>query len=88
VSFIIKDKDVIVSRPLHGLCGMQVCAKKGTSNERILEVCNAENPSGTMGGWQRVCRTAEDVKELQLTDECLPVDCGEDDTREHILVYC
>lgn len=82
------DDDVIISRSfgdpkagIYAFCYMQVCVRKGVSDEDILRVCNADNPSGTSNGWTRVIRADEDhwPGPTQCADQC---------DREHILVLC
>jgi hypothetical protein len=78
---------VVVSRPFMGLCGMQVCACKDATNEEILEVANAKNPSGTTLGWNYVVR---EVKEESLFKDkrALPVQCDDYPDRLHFIVLC
>lgn len=49
-------KHVEITRIMMGFCHMQVCAEKDATDEKILEVCNTENPSGTRNGWGVVVR--------------------------------
>lgn len=74
---------VIVTRPVYGVCHMQVCAAKDATDEEILAVCNAENQSGTEHGWSTVCRTDSDV-----WGPTAPVVCADHPDRLHILVAC
>jgi len=76
---------VDITKSFFGLCGMQVCAEKGTTDEEILEVCNKENPSGTSNGWCEVIRNK--VKDNML-ENCKSVECDDDSNREHLLVIC
>lgn len=76
------DKKVIVSRPVVGITAMQVCADAEATDEEILAVCNAENPSGTAGGWLEVAR--EDYKH----ENARPSVCDDDPNRRHFLVIC
>lgn len=69
---------IIVTKPMVGICFMQVCAEKGATDEEILHVCNTENPSGTSNGWTGVIREGDGK----------PVQCEADQDREHILVSC
>ena len=71
---------VMITRPVLGICHMQVCAVSDATDEEILNVCNAGNPSGTSLGWCRVHRTDEKA--------AAPVPCGDDYERLHILVSC
>ena len=72
---------VEVSKRIHGLDGMQVCAVPGATDEEILWVCNIQNPSGVTP-WSSVCR---DDKEHP---QCNPVPCDKYANRVHFLVYC
>jgi len=69
---------VIVTRPMLGLCHMQVCAIKDVTDEEILEVSNRENPSGTTGGWSSVIREGDGK----------PGQCSDYPNRMHFLVQC
>jgi hypothetical protein len=71
---------VIVTRAVLGVCYMQVCAEESATDEEILTICNAENPSGTILGWTTVIRTGEKKN--------LPVACDKHHTRKHFLVSC
>ena len=71
-------ENVIVTKPVVGLCYMQVCADEQATDEEILSVCNRNNPSGTSNGWTSVIREG---------DGC-PVECADDPSRLHILVAC
>ena len=77
---------VVITKALHGICHMQVCAEHDASDEEILNVCNLQNPSGTTNGWGKVIRHAQD--EHWLTGSVVPVLCANDPTRLHILVAC
>lgn len=74
---------VIVTRPIVGLCHMQVCAVADATDEEILEVCNAENPAGTTHGWSQVCRDGE-----WMGSSVAPVECDQEPGRLHLLVAC
>ena len=74
---------VIVTKPFMGICGMQVCAEHGASDEEILEVCNRENLCGTEQGWCRVVREA-----LDGYPNSAPVACEKEPNRFHFIVYC
>ena len=78
---------VVVTKPMVGICGMQVCAAKDASDEEILATCNAENPAGTTNGWGRVHRAVEDGS-LFCVESNLPVRCSDDAERMHFLVFC
>lgn len=67
------------SRPMVGICHMQVCAEKDASDQEILDHCNRDNPSGTSNGWSSVLRDGE---------KTAPVVCETDPSRLHILVQC
>ena len=81
-----KSKRVVITRPIMGICGMQVCAVKDASDKEILEVCNRENPSGTTAGWGTVIRRVK--KGDFMTKENLPVICADDSNRKHFIVLC
>jgi hypothetical protein len=76
-----KEQRVIITRRMHGICGMQVCAVKDATDSEILEICNRENPSGTTHGWGEVLR--EDCPE----EQCRPIACTDNPNRLHLLVY-
>lgn len=78
---------VIVTRPILGICGMQVCAVADASDEEILEVSNQANPCGTRRGWTSVVR-CEEEDSLFKTKENLPVICKDDPNRKHFIVLC
>ncbi len=69
---------VIVTRPVCGICHMQVCAVADATDEEILKVCNGENPSGTTNGWDAVIRRGDGA----------PVVCATYPERRHIMVSC
>ena len=79
---------VVVTIPMIGICFMQVCAEADATDAEILAVCNSENPAGTMNGWGKVWRTAEEEED----ENKLPVDCGDNKLdglkRKHFLVSC
>jgi len=75
---------IIVTRPIVGICYMQVCAEKDATDTEILEICNRENPSGTTAGWVRVVR---EVK-FEGEENKLPVQCADNPNRLHFLVCC
>lgn len=79
---------VVVTRAMIGICHMQVCAIKDVTDEEILDVCNAENPSGTSNGWASVIREQGDNPEFWGGDKMLPVKCDDDPERLHFLVAC
>lgn len=78
---------VIVTRPMVGIAGMQVCAAKHATDEEILEVCNRENPAGTMNGWGDVVRGRRDPS-CVIPDHHEPVQCADFPDRIHLLVLC
>ena len=78
---------VIVTKPIVGICGMQVCAVKDATDEEILDVCNRCNPAGTSNGWAEVIRT-EDEESMFRTKASLPVKCAQEPDRMHFLVLC
>lgn len=69
---------VIVTQMMVGICHMQVCCMRDATDDEILDVCNAQNPSGTSCGWASVVREGEDK----------PVVCQQDEGRLHVLVAC
>lgn len=69
---------VIVTKPMVGVCHMQVCAVADATDEEILDVCNRENPSGTTHGWSEVVREGDGA----------PVPCADDPGRRHFLAVC
>ena len=73
---------VIVTKPMIGICYMQVCAHKDSTKEEILEVANRENPAGTTNGWAEVAD--EDDKDKRLH----PVICDNDKNRKHYILIC
>jgi hypothetical protein len=79
-------KRVVVTRPIVGICFMQVCAEADATDEEILEVCNRENPSGTRNGWTTVVRHAGDCGMATKMSE--PTVCGSDPKRLHFLASC
>lgn len=71
---------VIVTRPIYGICHMQVCAVNDARDEELLEIANRENPSGTSLGWAAVVREPEN---------CAPKPCADQPTeRTHYLLVC
>ena len=79
-------KRVEITRGIVGICHMQVCVEADASDEEILAVCNAENPSGTSLGWTTVYRKPS--SEDSLLKDSGPVTCAGDSKRLHILVAC
>ena len=67
---------------LYAFCTMQVCAVADASDEEILRVCNAENPSG-VNPWDTVVRTDDDHKVMPGRNPC-----AEHAGRFHYLVLC
>jgi hypothetical protein len=78
---------VVVTRPMIGLVAMEVCAIKDATDEEILATCNRENPSGTSNGWSVVIRKAK-KGDMFATRKTIPVKCGDDKNRLHIMVLC
>jgi hypothetical protein len=76
------EKRVMITRPMIGICYMQVCAISDATDEEILEVANAENPSGTTNGWSQVAR--EDYED----ERGRPVVCEDDKNRKHFMLIC
>ena len=66
---------------IFGIATMQICAQKDATDEEILNVCNAENPSGTKDGWSSVVR--KDVEHYPG-----PVRCADNKDRLHFIVTC
>ncbi len=66
---------VVVTRPIVGICFMQVCAVSDATDEEILVVANADNTAGTERGWTTVFR--DNV-----------VTCAQDSSRVHLMVGC
>lgn len=66
---------------IYALCYMRVCAHKDAQDDEILRVCNEQNPSGTTNGWATVVREEDDRWPG-------PVQCADDETRQHIVVLC
>lgn len=77
---------VQVTRPVMGICNMQVCAVLDATDEEILEVCNRENPAGTQNGWGIVVRKPDGS--LFQPQEIAPVRCDQDPNRQHLIVLC
>lgn len=61
-----------------GISRMVVCAEPDATDAEILEVCNRENPSGTVYGWTDV------VREGVFT----PMPCECNPARLHFVVSC
>lgn len=76
---------VIVTRPMIGICHMQVCCDKDATDQEILDVCNRENVSGTSNGWALVIRKLDADSIFQTPG---PVQCADDPNRLHIMVAC
>lgn len=77
---------VIVTRPILGICHMQVCAASDATDEEILEACNRLNPAGTSHGWAEVIRA--DITEGYWAGAKGPNPCAEIPGRTHFLVSC
>ena len=69
---------IIITKPWVGICHMQVCVVQDATDEEILRVCNADNPSGTTSGWTRIIHKGEGA----------PVQCADDSGRLHVLAEC
>ena len=80
---VVKQLRVFVTRPMYGVCHMQVCAANDATDDEILAVCNQENPSGTEHGWSTVCRS-----DSEAWGKTAPVTCKSDPARTHFLVAC
>jgi hypothetical protein len=70
---------IVTTKPIVGICHMQVCAEADVTDEEILEHCNTGNPSGTMNGWSSIVRSPENMA---------PVVCKDDPARLHFMVAC
>jgi len=81
---------VVVNRGIIGIYTMQVCAHKEATDEEIISVANKKNPAGTEGGWRRVCRKSEEHPDHPAHEGKTlgPVQCADDQNREHILLVC
>lgn len=66
----------------HGIAGMIICGPKDSTEAEILEACNRLNPSGTSNGWSVV---VTDDKEYPQNN---PIECQQDSSRMHWIVYC
>ena len=78
---------VEVTKPMIGLCYMQVCAEADATHEEILEVANRENPAGTTGGWMEVADENHEDEKMR------PVNCEDNDilngkNRKHYILIC
>jgi hypothetical protein len=74
---------VVVTKPVVGICHMQVCVVNDATDDEILAVCNRESPSGTQHGWSAV-RRSDDAEWGAVG----PVPCQDDPARTHFLVEC
>lgn len=77
------EKRVVVTRPIVGICHMQVCAHKDATDDEILAVCNRENRAGTSNGWAHVCK-----EDGEFWKGVAPVQCQDDPNRIHYMVAC
>lgn len=73
---------VEVTKPMIGICFMQVCAEQDATDEEILKVANRENPSGTTNGWSEVAR--ENYEDARMR----PIICGDNENRKHFILIC
>jgi len=74
---------IIITKPMHGICMMQVCAIKNIKDKELLDYVNIHNPSGTKNGWTKVIR---DDKEHP---DCNPIKCADHpNKRVHFLIAC
>lgn len=83
-----KAQRVVITRPMVGICHMQVCAVENATDEEILAVCNAMNASGTTNGWTHVIRESEPKSDFWPTESMKPTPCQQDSERVHFLVSC
>jgi hypothetical protein len=74
-------KRIVITRPVLGLCYMQVCAVLDATDEEILAVANTENPAGTRAGWSEVLRAPTE-------HAAGPTVCADDPGRLHLLLVC
>jgi len=74
-------KRVEVTKPVLGLCYMQVCAVGDATDAEILAHCNLTNPSGVTGGWSLVKRVSGNPNHS-------PVPCDIYEGRTHYIVAC
>lgn len=74
------EPDVIVTKPMVGICHMQVCARRGTPYETIEVQANLQNPSGLDHGWR--------VLGDEAPEKDRPVTCAQDSERVHYLLVC
>jgi len=70
--------DVVVTKPMIGICHMQACVKKGLGEDKILEEANKLNLCGTTQGWCRIEREGN----------MAPVQCVDHPDREHVIIVC
>lgn len=81
------DAKVIVTKPFVSICGMQVCAVKGTPDSEILSVCNSQNPTGIRYGWNEVVRTVKNESMFHGPNQ-QPITCADNPEREHLIILC
>lgn len=74
---------VIVTRPMVGICHMQVCAHKDATDDEIVAVANRENPPGVSSGTWSVTR---DVSEFW--GDMRSVKCEQEPDRIHYMLGC
>jgi hypothetical protein len=76
-----------VTRPIMGICHMQVCADADASDEEVLAFCNRENPAGTSNGWSHIIR--ENAADGFWSDcDLAPKACANDPRRLHLIIAC
>ena len=80
--------NVLITNPMLGICGMQVCAHKDATDEEILLKCNTDNRTGN--GWVTVVRKKEDSFFVNDSGEPndLPGQCRDYEDRMHLIVLC
>jgi len=76
---------VTVSKPMLGLCFMQICAVDDATDEELLACARMCNPCGTQNGWSKVHRTLEDCDGAAMN---MPGPCAEYEGRTHFLISC
>jgi hypothetical protein len=73
---------VVITHPFMGICAMVACAVDDATDEEILKVCNAKNPSGVSSGWSIV------VRDNMAGLNGLPSKCKHYNDRTHFIVLC
>ena len=76
--------DVVVTRAMIGLTGMQACVRKGQSDESILLLANHLNPCGTQRGWTKIIHKGD----KDDYPNSVPIQCEKYSDREHVIILC